>query len=88
MIGKAGKSAVATLVDRMSRLVILVSLSCRDLLTVGGAMIAAGTLQPQVVRSLTWDYGSEMASHARVTAAGLPVYLARPRSRSPPIPPT
>jgi len=81
VIGKGGKSAVATLVERTSRMLVLVPLSGRDALTVGDAVIAvAGTLPPQIARSLTWDCGSEMAGHARITAAGLPVYFARPHS--------
>jgi transposase, IS30 family len=81
VIGKGGKSAVATLVERVSRFVVLVPLTGRDALTVGDAVIAAaGTLPPQIAKTLTWDCGSEMAGHARVTAAGLPVYFARPHS--------
>jgi IS30 family transposase len=81
VIGKAGKSAVATLVERTSRMLVLVPLSGRDALTVGDAVIAAaGNLPAQITRSLTWDCGSEMAGHARITAAGLPVYFARPHS--------
>jgi transposase, IS30 family len=81
VIGKAGKSAVATLVERTSRMLVLVPLSGRDALTVGDAVIAAaGTLPPQIARSLTRDCGAEMAGHARITAAGLPVYVARPHS--------
>jgi IS30 family transposase len=81
VIGKAGKSAVATLVERTSRFVVLVPLSGRDALTVGDAVIAAtGTLPPPIAKSLTWDCGAEMAGHARITAAGLPVYFARPHS--------
>ena len=81
VIGKAGKSAVATLVERTSRFVVLVPLAGRDSLTVGDAVIAAaGVLPPQIARSLTWDCGAEMAQHARITAAGLPVYFARPHS--------
>src|SRR3954447_23223217 len=77
VIGKAGKTAVATLVERVSRFVVLLPLSGRDALRVGDAVIAAaGTLPPQIARSLTWDCGAEMAGHARVTAAGLPVYFA------------
>src|SRR3954465_7003947 len=77
VIGKAGKTAVATLVERVSRFVVLLPLSGRDALRVGDAGIAAaGTLPPQIARSLTWDCGAEMAGHARVTAAGLPVYFA------------
>src|SRR6266511_1038989 len=67
--------------ERVSRFVVLVPLSGRDALTVGDAVIAAaGTLPPQIARSLTWDCGAEMAGHARITAAGLPVYFARPHS--------
>ncbi|MBM0225365.1 IS30 family transposase, partial [Micromonospora sp. ATA51] len=59
VIGKAGKSAVATLVERTSRFVVLVPLTGRDSLTVGDAIIAAaGDLPPQLARSLTWDCGS------------------------------
>ncbi|MEU8332293.1 IS30 family transposase [Micromonospora arborensis] len=81
VIGKGGKSAVATLVERTSRMLILVPLSGRDALTVGDAVVAAaGTLPPQIARSLTWNCGSQMAGHARINAAGLPAYFARPHS--------
>jgi transposase, IS30 family len=81
VIGKDGKSAVATLVERVSRFLILVPLSGRDSLTVGEAVIAAtGALPAQIRRSLTWDCGAEMARHATITATGLPVYFAHPHS--------
>ena len=81
MIGKDGKTAVATLVERMSRFLILVPLTGRDSLTVGEAIIAAtGGLPAQIRRSLTWDCGAEMARHATITATGLPVYFAHPHS--------
>lgn len=81
IIGKDGKTAVATLVERMSRFLILVPLTGRDSLTVGDAVIAAtGGLPGQIRRSLTWDCGSEMARHSTITATGLPVYLAHPHS--------
>ena len=41
VIGKDGKTAVATLVERTSRFLILVPLTGRDSLTVGDAIIAA-----------------------------------------------
>ncbi len=81
VIGKAGKTAVATLVERTSRFLILVPLTGRDSLTVTHAIIAAvGGLPASITRSLTWDCGSEMALHKDVTATGLPVYFAHPHS--------
>jgi IS30 family transposase len=81
VIGKDGRSAVATLVERASRFLILVPLTGRDSLTVGDAVIAATHgLPDQIRRSLTWDCGSEMARHATITATGLPVYFAHPHS--------
>ena len=81
IIGKDGKTAVATLVERVSRFLILVPLTGRDSLTVGDAVIAAtGGLPAQIRRSLTWDCGAEMARHATITATGLPVFFAHPHS--------
>src|SRR4029453_3870590 len=79
IIGKDGKTAVATLVERTSRFLILVPVTGRDSLTVGDAVIAAtGGLPAQIRRSLTWDCGAEMARHATITATGLPGYFAHP----------
>jgi len=51
VIGKDGKTAVATLVERTSRFLILVPLTGRDSLTVGDAVIAAtGGLPAQIRR--------------------------------------
>ena len=81
VIGKDGKSAVATLVERVSRFLILVPLTWRDALTVGEAVIAAVDGLPAAIRrSLTWDCGTEMARHVTITATGLPVYFAHPHS--------
>jgi len=81
VIGKDGKTAVATLVERTSRFLILVPLTGRDSLTVGEAIIAAtGGLPTQIRRSLTWDCGTEMAGHATVTKGSMPVYFAHPHS--------
>jgi len=80
VIGKAGKSAVATLVERTSRYLMLVPLTGRDSLTVGEAIITGyGDIPDQLKRSLTWDCGSEMASHELV-AKQIPVYFAHPHS--------
>ena len=81
VIGKGGKTAVATLVERTSRFLILVPLTGRDSLTVSQAIIAAvGDLPASITRSLTWDCGAEMALHKDVTATGLPVFFAHPHS--------
>jgi transposase, IS30 family len=81
VIGKNGRSAVATLVERTSRFLILAPLTGRDALTVGDAVIAATDGLPAAIRqSLTWDCGTEMERHAEVTATGLPVYFAHPHS--------
>lgn len=81
VIGKNGRSAVATLVERTSRFLVLVPLHGRDALTVGDAVIAATAGLPERMRaSLTWDCGAEMAAHATVTAGSMPVYFAHPHS--------
>jgi len=81
VIGKGGQSAVATLVERTSRLLILVPLSGRDSLTVRDAIVSAvGPLPVSIKRSLTWDCGAEMGLHKDVTATGLPVSFAYPYS--------
>jgi IS30 family transposase len=81
VIGKGGRSAVATLVERTSRFLVLVPLTGRDALTVGNAVIAATSGLPEALRrSLTWDCGAEMAAHATVTTGSMPVYFAHPHS--------
>jgi transposase, IS30 family len=76
-------SAVATLVERTSRSVLLVALpegwraeQVRPALTT-----AMGRLPERLRRSLTWDQGKEMAEHAQFTSeTGVPVYFCDPRS--------
>lgn len=81
VIGKGGRTAVATLVERTSRFLALVPLTGRDALTVGDAVIAAVAELPEHLRrSLTWDCGAEMAGHATITASSMPVYFAHPHS--------
>ena len=79
----SGNSAIATLVERTSRLALLVGLpngrSSEPVLTALAERIV--TLPEQLVRSLTWDQGKEMAQHARFTIdTGLQVYICDPRS--------
>jgi transposase, IS30 family len=83
IIGKGGKSAMGTLVERTSRFLIPVALpGGHDAESVKLAVFDAVTGLPQQMRrSLTWDQGSEMARHAALTvAAGLPVYFAHAHS--------
>lgn len=81
VVGKNGKTALVSLVERTSRFVVLCPLTGRDSPTVTQAVIAAvGHLPDQIRRSLTWDCGSELALHKDVTATGLPVYFAHPHS--------
>lgn len=80
--GKAG-SAVATLVERHSRFVMLVALPDGHTADVVADALAAKIteLPAQLRRSITWDQGREMAHHARFTIeTGVPVYFCDPRS--------
>lgn len=78
-----GNSAIATLVERTSRFTVLVGLpdgrSSEPVLAALAARIV--TLPEQLVRSLTWDQGKEMAQHAQFTiSTGLQIYICDPRS--------
>ena len=78
-----GNSAIATLVERTSRLALLVGLpngrSSEPVLAALAERIL--TLPEQLVRSLTWDQGKEMAQHAQFTIdTGLQIYICDPRS--------
>ena len=78
-----GMSAIATLVDRRSRFVMLIGLpGDHTAPTVADALAAKITELPeQLQRSLAWDHGKEMAKHAEFTVAtGVPVYFCDPRS--------
>jgi IS30 family transposase len=79
----SGKGAIATLVERTSRIAVLVRLpngrSSERVLTAPAERIV--TLPEQLVRSLTWDQGKEMALHAQFTIdTGLQIYICDPRS--------
>jgi IS30 family transposase len=83
IIGKGGKSAMGTLVERVSRFLIPVALSDgHDAGSVRSAVFDAVKDLPVHLRaSLTWDQGTEMAQHAALTlAADMPVYFAHAHS--------
>ena len=78
-----GMSAVATLVERRSRFVMLIALPNGHTADVVADALAAKIVElpVQLRRSLTWDQGKEMAQHARFSIeTGLPVYFCDPRS--------
>lgn len=83
VMGKANKSAIVTLVERSSRLLLAFTLrpgnrsdNMRDQL-----IEELGVMPATLRRTLTWDRGSEMAKHAEVTAAlGTLVYFCDPAS--------
>lgn len=83
ILGKDGKSAVGTLVERHTRFVMLLHLEGDHTAeTVRLAMQQKITTLPEALRrSITWDQGSEMAQHAQFTVkTGVPVYFCDPRS--------
>ena len=83
VIGKRGKSQVATLVERHSRFVMLVRVPydrCADRVA---RLLSQhiGSLPAELRRSLTWDQGVEMADHASFTVAtNVPVFFCDPHS--------
>jgi transposase, IS30 family len=83
IIGKGGKSQVATLVERHSRFVMLARIPY-DRSADRVALILSrkiGELPEQLRRSLTWDQGVEMAGHAKFSVAtGVPVFFCDPHS--------
>jgi IS30 family transposase len=82
IIGKNGKSAVATLVERSTRYVLLARIVDQRAETVRDALIERVAQLPEHLwRSLTWDQGKEMAGHAQFSAAtGIDVYFCDPHS--------
>ena len=73
---------IATLVERRSRFVLLVKLSEKSTEAVVGALIKAVRRLPIALRkSLTWDRGAELASHAAFTVAtDVQVFFCDPSS--------
>ncbi|WP_435191377.1 IS30 family transposase [Streptomyces sp. bgisy126] len=83
IIGKDGRSAIATLVERATRYVMLVHLPAGHSAsaTRNALVTTVQTLPPHLWRSLTWDQGSEMAAHRDFTVAtDIPVYFCDPAS--------
>jgi IS30 family transposase len=82
IIGDNYLSAIGTLVERQTRMLRLVHLPRADSESLHAALAARmQDLPPALMRSITWDQGTEMARH-RATADKLraPVYFCDSRS--------
>jgi IS30 family transposase len=82
LIGKDGRSAIATLVERSTRYVLLAKVANQRAETVRRALVErVGTLPEHLWRSLTWDQGREMAEHRLFSIeTGIDVYFCDPHS--------
>ena len=83
IIGKGGRSAVGTLVERSTRYVLLLHLpDGRAAVEVNEAMKSAiAGLPEELMRSITWDQGKELSSHHQFSVdTGVAVYFCDPHS--------
>jgi IS30 family transposase len=83
IIGKGGRSAIGTLVERSSRYVVLLHLphgrTAEDVRAALTRQISK--LPAELRRTLTWDQGKEMADHVRFTTdTHMQVYFCDPHS--------
>jgi IS30 family transposase len=77
IVGKNQGSAIGTLVERHTRMVRLLHLPSRDSESLHAALRERlGDLPPEVLRSITWDQGTEMARHTMISKSlGVPVFF-------------
>ena len=82
IIGEAGKSAVATLVERTTRFGMLIRIENKTAEHVAlRIQQQIATLPDHLMSSITWDQGPELAHHVSFTVAtGIPVYFCDPHS--------
>ena len=83
ILGKGGRSAVGTLVERTTRFVLLLHLDGRRSADVVETAMreAIEALPAHLRRTITWDQGAEMANHVRFTVAtGIPIYFCDPHA--------
>ena len=82
IIGTGGLSAVATLVERTTRLGMLIQVDSKDAGHIADRLVSeVQRLPAELFKSLTWDQGTELADHARFSVeAGVDVFFCDPRS--------
>jgi IS30 family transposase len=82
LLGKAGRSQIATLVERSTRFVMLAALEDRTAVRVADVLAKRiQTLPIELRRSLTWDQGRELSAHTAFSInSGVPVYFCDPHS--------
>ena len=81
LICGSNNSQIATLVERQTRLLMLVRVPSKDTKTVINALIKQSHKLPrELYKSLTWDRGKEMADHKRFSlATDIEVYFCDPQ---------
>jgi transposase, IS30 family len=83
LVGKAGRSFIATLVERQTRYLMLARLG-QDRTSehvIEALKQRIGELPAHLALSLTWDQGNELSAHARFSAGtGVEVYFCDPHS--------
>ena len=82
LIGQGHASQIATLVERQSRYVVLVRVPSKDTAEVVRALARRVHRLPRgLMKSLTWDRGTELANHQAFTVAtNVQVYFCDPQS--------
>jgi IS30 family transposase len=83
IIGAGGRSAVATLVERQTRFVMLGYLGTdRTTATVTGVLKnRIQTLPTELMRTVTWDQGAELSAHKQFTVdTGVKVFFCDPHA--------
>ena len=82
LISGSGNTHIATLVERQSRFTLLTKIKGKDTNSVVSALIRQIKKLPvELQKTITWDRGSEMAQHRKITVAtDVVVYFCDPQS--------